>query len=361
MARSLAILLMLEGHFVGVTLMEEYRQPEHPGYMAWNVMRGVAAPLFFTVAGLVFVYLLAGTPDKPFLATPRVRKGLKRAGILLFWGYALQLNVLKFPEYFRDGFPAWAAAFHVLQSIGIGLLALIGVFGIHRCVPRIPLSLCYLVAATLTLWFYSHLLGLPKGARFPEGAPELLQNWFRGPHSVFPVAPWLAFAFCGGAIGALVRRFRAYVGKAWFPLAFCAGAIVLMLVGWFAHAYGQWVPESAAPANGYSWFFGRFSQIVFFLGVLIFIEHRFKIGDSWFTRVGNHTFPIYVIHVIVLYGGLFGIGLSRVLKHAFTPLQAALGAVAFMAAFILMVPLMDAVSAAWQRMKERRALRRAAS
>lgn len=354
MARSLAILLMLEGHFVGVTLMEEYRQPEHPGYMAWNVMRGVAAPLFFTVAGLVFVYLLTRTPETSFLANPRVRKGFKRAGILLFWGYALQLNVLKFPAYFRDGFPAWAGAFHVLQSIGIGLLALIGVFGIQQWLRRVPLSLCYLFAAAVTLLFYGHLLGLPGGARFPERAPELIQNWFRGPHSVFPVAPWLAFAFCGGAIGALVRRFRDHVAGGWFPLAFFAAALALMLVGWLAHACGGWFPANAAAANGYSWFFGRFSQIVFFLGVLILVEHRFKVGDSWFTRVGNHTFPIYVVHVIVLYGGLFGIGLSRVWKNAFTPLQAALGALAFMACFVLMVPAMDAVSTAWRRAKDRR-------
>lgn len=361
MARSLAILLMLEGHFVGLTLMEEYRRPDHPVYWIWNFMRGVAAPLFFTVAGLVFVYLLTGAPDKPFFAKPRVRKGFKRAGILLFWGYLLQLNVFEIPQYLTAGFPGWAAGFHVLQSIGVGLLALIAVFGVQQWWRRIPLPLCYLAAGAVTLWTYGVLLNLPAGVHVPAGAPIWLQNWIRGPSSVFPVAPWLAFAFFGGVIGALVRYHRRHVAAAWFPLLFFALAVLLVLVDWSFHAYGKAVPSCAVVANGYSWFFGRFAQVLAFLGVLIFIEHRFKIGDSWFTRVGNHTFPIYVIHVIILYGGLFGVGLSQVWKHAFTPLQAGLGAVAFMALFVLMVPFMDAVSAAWQRLKDRRGRTRSAA
>jgi surface polysaccharide O-acyltransferase-like enzyme len=60
MARSLAILLMLEGHFTGAALGEEFRSDEFILYSIWHNIHGLTSPLFFTVTGVIFVYLLAG-------------------------------------------------------------------------------------------------------------------------------------------------------------------------------------------------------------------------------------------------------------------------------------------------------------
>ncbi len=349
MARSVAILLMLEGHFVGVVLAERWRDESLWGYQVWNFFRGIAAPMFFTVAGLVFVYLLTGNRAVPFPENPRVRKGLKRALILLFWGYALQIQIANVPGYFRGEVPPWVFAFHVLQCIGVGLVALIAVFGVQRWVPRVPLGLCYVAACLAILAVYGWLRMLPEGEHFPPGAHQAVQNLFKGPQSVFPLAPWLAFPMLGGAIGAGVRRWREQVTAPWFPFAFFGVAVALVLASWLAHAGGRWFPSLEPMAWGYAWFLGRTGQIVFVLGVLLVIEHRLRPGDSWFMRVGKHTFPIYVIHVILLYGGLFGIGLKNLWTNGFSPWQAAVGALAFMALFVLLVPLFAAVGDRWER------------
>jgi len=354
MARSAAILLMLEGHFVGLMVADEFRIPGHPGYDFWNSLRGIAAPLFFTVAGLVFAYLLTGNSHLPFFRNPRVTKGLKRSGILLFWGYALQLNVFRLPEYLRGDFLPWTGAFHVLQSIGVALVVLIAVFGIGQSLRRIPLELLYLAGGVLVLAAYGYLQSLPAGSRVPAGVPAVFQNPIKGPHSVFPIAPWVAFSLYGAVVGVLVRRYREHVAGPWFPLAFFGCAIVLQLAGWLAHASGQWFPEIKAVADGYSWFHGRLAQIVAILGVLVLIEHRLKIRDSWLLRVGKHTFPIYVLHVIILYGGLFGVGLGDLWARSLTPWQAGFGALLFMAFFVLLVPYFDSVSQGWQRLMTRR-------
>jgi uncharacterized membrane protein len=350
MARSLAILLMLEGHFVGLMLMDDYRVADHPVYQVWNWLRGIAAPLFFTVAGLVFVYLLTGHTQPRFFANPRVTKGLKRAAVLLFWGYALQLNLLQLPAYLRGDFQLWNGAFHVLQSIAVALVLLIGVFGLHRFLRWIPLFVMYLAGGALVLGAYGYLKALPADAFVPEGAPSIVQNPIKGPHSVFPVAPWAAYSLYGGAIGALLRRHRDRVAEWWVPLAFLGGASVLQLAGWLAHAAGEGLPNGVTVAQGYSWFHGRLAQIVLLLGVLVWIEHRLRLGDSWFMRVGKHTFAIYVIHVIILYGGLFGVGLGDRWERALTPLQAGFGALLFMTFFVWLVPYFDSVARAWQRL-----------
>jgi hypothetical protein len=352
MARSVAILLMLEGHFITVTLMEEYRRPDHLIYQIWDFFRGVAAPMFFTVAGMVFVYLLTRDrgPD-PWFKNPRIGKGLKRAVILLFWGYLLQLKVWEIPAILRGEASFWLSRFHVLQCIGVGLVLLIGIFALQRALRAIPLSLCYFGAAVAILIFDGYLRMLPPGHYFPPNAPALIQNIFKGPSPTFPITPWLAFAFGGGAVGALLRHFHSHVGRRWFFLSFLALASVIKL---FTDLV-QWLADDLPTLAAQYWVYGRAGDVFILLGILMALENRVKM--KWFLDVGKHTFPIFILHVIILYGGLFGIGLSPTLAHALTPVQAAIGAALFVAFFVALVPLMESIAGSWKKLRERPAPR----
>jgi len=99
-ARSIAILLMLEGHFIDDTLVSVARDPTNVYYTFWLFIRGYTSPIFLTITGVVFTYLLLGDNEVTFSKNMRVRKGLKRGLELIFWGYLL--------EYY---------SFHVLQCI----------------------------------------------------------------------------------------------------------------------------------------------------------------------------------------------------------------------------------------------------
>lgn len=346
MARSVAILLMLEGHFVSATLMERYSDSQSLLYGTWSFLRGLAAPLFFTAAGIVFVYLLTANSDLALRQNPRVRKGLKRAIALIAWGYLLQVSVWKTPGYLHGQFNSWLSAFHVLQAIGVGLLVLIGIFAIQQQCKRLPLPLCLLAACVAVLWLHVFLLQLPPGEFFPHAAPAVVQNMFKGPQSLFPLAPWLAFTLGGGAIGALVRRFRGHLGAAWFPLIFLAGGGLLKAGALLANAIGAAAPEFALAAAAWSWICGRGSEILLVLGVLLVIEQRYEVRDSWFMRIGQYTFPIYIIHAIILYGaivggGIFGNGLGDALRNSLSPLAAAAGATLFIALFVLLIPCIE--------------------
>ena len=56
--RAYAILMMLQGHFVDTMLAYRYRDLENALYSTWFFMRGMTAPIFFTITGLVFTFLL---------------------------------------------------------------------------------------------------------------------------------------------------------------------------------------------------------------------------------------------------------------------------------------------------------------
>jgi uncharacterized membrane protein len=348
LARSIAILLMLEGHFVEMTLLEAYRDPGHPIFSCWNYIRGLAAPMFFTVTGLVFVYLLTGQSGPHFFQQIRVKKGLKRILELLFWGYLLQINLWNFPRYFSGQSDPWLSAFHVLQCIGIGLLILISVAGLQRLVKPIPLPLLYALTAFCLLLFYGYLGTLPLGSFVPEKAPSLIQNAIVGPRSVFPIAPWMIFTLYGGAFGALLRYFPEKIRRPWFPFAVLGCGLLLKFAGgtiddWiFKHFLGVIGSPIETPWTFHNWIHVRVGEIVAILGILILIENRFPLNHSWFLKIGQNTFPIYVLHVILLYNGIFGIGLASIFWKLLSPWQAALGAVLFMAFFALFANLLDA-------------------
>jgi len=358
MARSVAILLMLEGHFVSATLMERFSTSTTLLNVAWNFLRGMAAPLFFTVAGLVFVYLLTTGKDLPLRQNPRVRKGIKRALALITWGYLLQVSLWKIPHYLHGQFNSWLSAFHVLQAIGVGLFVLIAIFAAQQHCRRLPLALLYLAGAALVLWLHGFLLQLGPGEYFPRHAPVLIQNMLKGPSSAFPLAPWLAFTLGGGAIGALLGSFRAHLAAPWFPLTFLAAAGALEALAAVARALGAALPEFAPAAAGEAWFCARSAQILLTLGLLLAIEQRFVLRNSWFMRIGQYTFPIYILHAIILYGsilggGFLGNGLGDSLKNSLSPAAAALGAILFIAFFVFLIPCIDFASGILASFKSR--------
>ena len=122
MSRSLAILLMLEGHFTGAALANEYRKDDYLLYKIWHNIHGLTSPLFFTVTGVIFVYLLSVNNTLSYFHNSRVKKGFKRVLELLFWGYFIQLSLWSIIQSFYYGSKfllEWFYAFHVLQSIGV--------------------------------------------------------------------------------------------------------------------------------------------------------------------------------------------------------------------------------------------------
>lgn len=355
MARAVAILLMLEGHFVDVTLAPQYRDAGHPVYILWLYGRGLAAPLFFTVTGLIFAFLLSGAKEPGFWGVKRVRKGVLRAVEISAWAYLLQVDFKLLPGVFRGEWDTWFQGFHVLQCIGVGLLAMIAIFGIVRNAGPKILAASYVAAgfsiSLLAVWLANH------PGMVPQGAPAWFQNALKGPTSVFPVAPWLAFTFYGAAIGVLVRHRGGGNESAVNPWPFLVIGLILKCGGWgFDRWLGaRWLDLSGAPADPRvlpQIVHGRIGEILLLLGALVWIEKRFHSCPDWFLAIGRNTFPIYVGHVIVLYGGIFGIGLIKIFERNLNPWQAAAGAMLFCATFALFAQTVEPIEQRWKAGKK---------
>lgn len=290
LARSIAILLMLEGHFVDLTLDRAYRDYAYPAYAAWEYIRGFTSSMFLTVTGVVFVYLMLNNHTTAFWKNIRVKKGFKRVVELLFWGYLLQFN-----------------AFHVLQCIAWGILFILLIYGFYRFIKVIPLWVLYFTAGTAIFWSYLLIVQIPKGEYWPQNAPVIIQNMFQGPNSVFAIVPFLGFTMFGAAIGAILFSYGPKVKKWSFM-------IIFSLIGIFFFSFSKlllleldfMVYDRHELFYKLDWLYERLGMVMMILGGLMIIEKVLKdIRQSLFLKVGQNTLTIFIIHMIVLYGAVF--------------------------------------------------------
>jgi uncharacterized membrane protein YcfT len=82
----------------------------------------------------------------------------------------------------------------------------------------------------------------------------------------------------------------------------------------------------------------RFGQVVVLIGLLIIIDRSFNIKAPLFLKVGQTTFPVYIVHVIILYGGIFGFGLKpNVFDRDLSPYAAVAISASAIFLFVLLV------------------------
>src|SRR5690606_16356183 len=142
--RAWAILMMLQGHFVDGLLDHAFRNDSSIFYSVWKYFRGVTAPVFFTVSGFIFTYLLI-KGDQTGFNNPRVRKGFKRGIQLLVIGYLLRLNFfgLLSGKIYNSFYLV-----DVLHCIGLSIL---GILGIYLLTSKWNKSLFPIILLTVTL------------------------------------------------------------------------------------------------------------------------------------------------------------------------------------------------------------------
>jgi hypothetical protein len=162
--------------------------------------------------------------------------------------------------------------------------------------------------------------------------PVALANYFTKENgSVFTIIPWVGYAFTGGFMASLFYRFRQmnYLYMKSMVLFFLGGITLI----WYSSPFFEWLGQQSGislfqdiAANNY--LFIRLGDVL--LVFVVFILLRSLMQQKVFLSIGQHTLSIYVIHFMVLYGSLTGIGLYAYWHHSLSPFQAITGAVFFM-------------------------------
>lgn len=375
MARSIAILMMLEGHFTGAALSWDYRKNEYLAYDIWHNIHGLTSPLFFTVTGVIFVYLLTAKGAGGYFTNIRVKKGFRRVLTLLFWGYFIQLNLWSIGQsvYYGSEFHMnWFYAFHVLQSIGVGIFFLLIIYGIYKLINKGAVYWYYLFGALVVFGFYAQmkahitwddkLIELGKMTaeqrRFlPKGAPLFIQNMFYGQFSDFSILRYAGYTLMGGMIGSIIRTFEHKTKEWWFGATFISvGILISSFIQAGFHQIDNltenwgWVTEGRWEMNATH--FIRLGQVITVLGLLMLVDAYFNVKAKLFLKVGQNTLPIYIVHVIILYGGIFGFGLKPLaFDENLGPWQAILISMSAIIFFVIMVKYIEPLERIYFKVK----------
>ena len=317
--RAFAILMMLQGHFINGLLDPVFKDPNNPIYSFWLYCRGFTAPVFFTITGWVFTFLLLRSKVQGW-KNPRIKKGLKRTLELLAWGYVLRLNLtMLFNGKINNSFlyP------DVLQIIGLSLSFIILIYIIFGFLKRWT-GLVFLGIGLLI--FISQPLYVDM--TFPELPNYLAAYLTKVNKGVFYLFPWLGYVCMGTFIAYL---FNPKTEQLWaWGLGFLAlgywlinrSSAFLIDIEFFT---GLELFRKVAYNN---FLFIRLGDVFLLFGIFILFNDYLKKG-LW-TWIGSKTLEIYIVHYFIFYGSLFGIGLYKYFKYSWSFPLSIIGALIFM-------------------------------
>lgn len=321
--RAWAILMMLQGHFIDGLLDMDFRDSSNPLYAVWKYFRGITAPVFFTVSGFIFTYLLI-RGDKTGLQNPRVKKGIKRGLELLFIGYLLRMNLFGLLQgEIYDSF----YLVDVLHCIGLSILGIIGMYlAAQKRGTRFFSAI--LLGSTVVLFVFEPLYSSWSFSFLPDAFANFLS---KSNGSVFTIFPWFGYAAFGGFLSLAFTRFKNF--KYLYP-----SAILLSVITGAGLIFGSSELFLAlSRATGIQLFADIFFNNYLFIRLgdvllvfALFMMLRSLMKRTTVLRIGQSTLSIYVVHFIILYGSFTGLGLYRFLHHSLTPTMAISGALTFM-------------------------------
>jgi len=323
--RAWAILMMLQGHFIDGLLDPVFRDSSNTIYNVWLYFRGITAPVFFTVSGFIFTYLLIRVPQNG-LENPRVSKGIRRGLQLVAIGYLLRLNL---GGIFKGEIYSSFYLVDVLHCIGLSILGLITLYLLTAkrkkyVFPLVLMSITFLLFLFEPLykqWSFSFL-------------PDAVANYFsKANGSVFTIIPWFGYATIGAFISVLFTRFKDY--KHLYPAAIILAMVTGIVLCYFSSPTFLFFHELTGielfkMIQDNNYLFIRLGNV--FVVFAVFMILRQLMTNKTVLKIGANTLSIYVIHFIILYGSFTGLGLYRFFNHSLSPEIVIPGAVFFMIA-----------------------------
>lgn len=291
-------------------------------YKCWKYFRGITAPTFFTISGLIFSYLLIRAKQKGN-TKERMRKGLVRGLMLIGIGYLLRIPIF---EWLIGEFRTYFLVIDVLQCIGLSLILIVLIYTL-TCKKTLLFSIIMLLFGIL-------IFTTAPLYRFLElnEVPLLFANYLtKANGSIFTIIPWFGYMCFGAFISTLFYR---YVERPRFKLAIVSGFIIvgLLLIHksslLFIKLYYWFDVNLFKEVANFNYLYTRLGNVLVIFAIFYLFETYIK--QPLILKIGQKTLSIYVIHFIIIYGSFTGLGLRQIFGRTLEPWQAIIGAAIFL-------------------------------
>jgi uncharacterized membrane protein len=329
-ARVVAVLFMIQGHALDVLLAPAYR--EGAFFDVWLFLRGLTAPVFFTLSGVSFTLSSMRGWDRYSRPSWSLLRRVGRFVFFVLLGYAMHLPAASLNDFQYVDAAGWQGWFQVdvLQCIGltlIGLQVLVLTAGSPGRFARWSAAWgAVIVSLTPLAWAvdWTKFLSMPLAPYF---------NSQTG--SYFPLLPWAGYVFFGAALGYQLREWSRVSGKAVRRLAASGamlGAAGLLLSRPLMALYGSLDFWRTSP----SFFLIRAACVCFLLAFFAWLTVRFKTPEGACRALAQESLLIYFVHVCILYGSIWNVGLRQAVGATLGPLPTLGGIVLLVLAMTLL-------------------------
>lgn len=290
------MLLMLQGHVCDTLLLKAEKSTEF-FRLYWN-LRGITGPLFYTLGGFAFVVASDSRWAEYGRPGPRLYARLRRAGLLMLIGYALQMPRWHGRLFFDFSEAEWTYLLRsgVLHCVGWSMILC------HVLIAVAPTRRIFTVLAAGAA--FAVLFATPALADAPLERPLPLAMLLhtRG-GSLFPLFPYIAYFFFGAVLGRLHldwkrlgSAFRIGLPLVLFGAAMIFGASQLRASDLLRSL--QPLPPLVDP----SLFLLRLGASWLALGAFGVLLARVKRSPAWLADLGGRALAVYVAHLVILYG-----------------------------------------------------------
>ena len=308
--RAFAVLMMLQGHTVHTLLAEQYRNMDSIIYSSWYILRGFTAPIFIFTSGVVFTYLL--TLNKFSLKeNPRIKKGIQRGISLILIGYILRYPAYKIFNFSDVTKEQWLIFFSVdaLHLIGFGLLLVVffkWISSLLEINDIIMFSSLAIIILLFTPWIntlgWDQILPIPFASYF---------TFKYG--SIFPLFPYLQYIFVGAVLGSLLSR-KPELHKSVYV------NILILGIGIGLFVFSQFLPSiiDISETVSYSQSLNRIGVMLILNSTFVFIAVKIESAPKFISTLARYSLLIYIIHLVILYGSPWSIGLYQLIPASFS-------------------------------------------
>jgi uncharacterized membrane protein len=305
---------MLYGHTVSALLAPAYQVGLW--FRVWQFQRGLTSSIFLLLGGFAFSVATTRHWSSHIRWSPAIVKRARRFGLFILLGYALHIPVSRLADFDSVTDERWRSflAVDILQLIGvtfIGVQLLVLVTQTRRVFTIVALTLAAMaIVVTPYLWTidWPRIVPLPIAAYLTPAAG-----------SQFPLLPWVAFVLVGAGFGQIYARWGAahlfaYANKA--LLLPGAGMLIVAaaLKPWAPALFGA-TPGGAVPGEMLT----RIGACLVLLGAIAHLSRRITRLPHVFGAVAQESLLIYFVHLCIVYGSVWNLGLAQIYGASLTP------------------------------------------
>ena len=313
-ARVLAILFMIQGHALDVLLAPGYRQGLF--FDVWLFLRGLTAPMFFILSGVSFTLSSMRSWEDYLQPSWKLFWRLTRFAFFILLGYAMHLPAGSLRDFQYVDAAGWQGWFQVdvLQCIGLTLIGLQILVLLAKTPQQLARWSAGLGGAIILL---APLVWTVDWARYLPVPIASYLNSQTG--SFFPLFPWAGYVFFGAASGYALQQWSTTPRKSTRLLA--AGGLVLIVSGIFLSKlvmllYTNLDFWKTSPTL----FLIRAGCVCLLLAFFAWVTPGLTLSHRAWRALAQESLLIYFVHVCILYGSIWNLGLRQVIGSTLAPL-----------------------------------------